>query len=161
MPIRSRSPFRARASLIDRLIDPLPQVTREVRPLRTLTRKQLKETIRRDLAWLLNTRVSLRPRVFDRTDLTVIDYGIPDFGTYYTVNETDQNLLVQRLVRAISAFEPRLKNIRIGVEPQPVNERTVRFVLDAVIVVESVRTPVSFVTVLQEKSGQVEVHEHS
>ncbi len=161
MPLRSRSPFRARASLIDRLIDPLPQVTREVRPLRTLTRKQLKEAIRRDLSWLLNTRVARGARFFDRTELTVIDYGIPDFGTYHTLNETDQKVLLQRLIRAISAFEPRLRNVRVGVEPQTVNERTVRFVLDAVIVVESVRTPVSFMTVLQDKTGQVEVHEHA
>lgn len=158
--VARKSPFEARASLIDRLVDFHPQLYREARPLRTLTRKKLKESIRRDLVWLFNTRTSIPAHLFDNRDLTVIDYGIPDFGSYSPANSDDRDLLAKRLTRAISFFEPRLKNVRIDVEPAMPNEKMLRVIIDAVMVVESVREPVSFLTVLQAKIGTWEVHEN-
>ena len=63
-----KSVFRARASLIDRLVDKNPAVRKERRPLRTLNRKQLKEAVQRDLTWLLNTRTSLKASRFDNRE---------------------------------------------------------------------------------------------
>jgi len=159
MPV-TKTVFKARASLIDRLVDHNPRAKRERRPLRTLSRKKLKEAVRRDLVWLLNTRTSLPGTRYDKRDLTVIDYGIPDFGTYYTASEADRERLIKRLIRALSFFEPRLKKVSISVEPVAINEKALRIGIDAVLVVESVKTPVSFVTVLQEQSTTVDLNEN-
>jgi len=152
--------FRARASLIDRLIDDRPTVQRESRPLRSLTRKQLKAAVRRDLSWLLNTRTSRPGARVDREPPTVIDYGMPDFGAYFTASPADRERMVKRLLRAIEAFEPRLEQVRVAVEPVAVSEKTLKMVIDAVIVVDTVRTPVSFLTVYQDKTGTMEIHAH-
>jgi len=161
MPLSRIKPvFRARASLIDRLVDHQPTVQREPRPLQTLNRKQLKAAVLRDLTWLLNTRTSLPAARFDREELTVIDYGIPDFGTYFTASEPDRERLIRRLIRAISFFEPRLQNVGVSVEPVQRNEKTLKIVIDAVIVVDTVRAPVSFLTVFQDKTGTMEIYEN-
>ncbi|MDD2390575.1 MAG: type VI secretion system baseplate subunit TssE, partial [Desulfobacterales bacterium] len=97
-----KSSFKARASLMDRLVDQHPASHREARPLRTLSRKRLKESLSRDLEWLLNTRTSLPAAVFDEMDLTVIDYGIPDFGSCFTANEEDHKRLAGRVKKAIT-----------------------------------------------------------
>ena len=157
---RSKTVFRARASLIDRLVDMQPAVRREQRPLRTLNRKQLKEAVRRDLTWLLNTRISRKSATFDSDELTVIDYGMPDFGTYFTASPEDRERLVQRMLRSIAYFEPRLQKVGVFVQPMRVNEKNIRMVIDAVIVVDNVRAPVSFLTVFEDSTGTMVVHEN-
>ena len=155
MAIFSKTIFNARASLVDRLVDENPKLSRERRPLRTLNRKRLRESVRRDLTWLLNTRTSLPGARYDKTDLTVIDYGMPDFGAYYTDNEEDHQRLVQRLLRAISVFEPRLQNVKVAVELMRINEKALRVVLDAMLVIDNVKTPVSFLAVLKGETATV------
>ncbi len=157
MPV-AKTFFKARASLIDRMEDHHPRSKREQRPLRTLSRKKLRESVQRDLTWLLNTRTSLPASRFDKRELTVIDYGIPDFGAYHTGSEADRERLIQRLIRALSFFEPRLKKVSISVKPVALNEKALRIGIDALLVVESVKTPVSFVTVLQEQSATVDLN---
>ena len=158
--IKTKRVFRARASLIDRLIDLHPKAQRESKPLRMLGRSGLKESIRRDLSWLLNTRTSLPASEFDDRQLTVIDFGIPDFGSYYTANENDRVKMNRRLVRAISFFEPRLRNVTVAVDTVMLNEKALRIMIDAEMVVEDVRAPVSFLTILQDKSATLEINEN-
>ena len=161
MPLRrGQTVFRVRASLVDRLVDHQPNIRRERRPLRTLNRKQLYASVRRDLTWLLNTRTSLPASRFDKGDLTVIDYGMPDFGTYFTASEPDRERLVRRMIRAISSFEPRLKKVGVSIEPVRVNEKTLTIVIDAIIVVDTVRVPVSFLTVYQDRTGSMDIYEN-
>jgi type VI secretion system protein ImpF len=157
--VEAKSSFFARASLIDRLVDRNPRSQWEAQPLRTLTREELKESVRRDLEWLLNTRTPLPGLLLDKKELTVIDYGIPDFGSYSPTNPDHQKLLAQRITRSISVFEPRLQKVNVTVEPEMPDEKTLTIHLDAVLVVESLSEPVSFRTVLQGQAGRVEIHE--
>jgi len=161
MPLhKQKSVFRARASLIDRLVDNQPAIRKERRPLRTLNRKQLRDAVRKDLTWLLNTRTSLPAYRFDKGDLTVIDYGMPDFGTYFIASEPDRQRLTRRVIRAITSFEPRLQKVGVSIDPVRLNEKSLKIVIDAVIVVDTVRTPVSFLTVFQDKTGTMEIYEN-
>ncbi|MCP4113397.1 MAG: type VI secretion system baseplate subunit TssE [Desulfobacteraceae bacterium] len=150
--------FQARASLIDRLTDLHPESKQEIQPLRTLNRRNLKASLRRDLSWLLNTRTPIPASVFDDKKLTVLDYGIPDFGSYGTANLDDQTLLVKRITKAISAFEPRLRNVRIDVGPKT-NEKTLYMAINALMIVESVREPVFFQTVFQKQTNEWNVND--
>lgn len=146
--------FQARASLIDRLIDLRPDIGQELRPLRAMNRKALKAAIRRDLSWLLNTRTPLPASVFDaKQELTVIDYGIPDFGSYFLKDPDDQRLLIRRLIRVITAFEPRLKQVKAEIIPGENDEKTLFLTISAVLVADSVREPVSFRTVFQKQKN--------
>ncbi|QTA85801.1 type VI secretion system baseplate subunit TssE [Desulfonema magnum] len=158
-----KTAFKSRASLIDRLVDEHPESEREAIPLRTLNKNQLKASIRRDLEWLLNTRTPIPGSLFDRKALTVTDYGVPDFSSYTTTSAVDQQRLAKRLTRAISAFEPRLQNVRVGVEPVIVNEKTLQIVIEvvvkAVVVVDTMRESVSFSTILQKNSEARRVYE--
>lgn len=146
--------FQARASLIDRLIDLRPEVGSEVRPLRALNRRDLKEAVRRDLSWLLNTRSPLPAAAFDaKQELTVIDYGIPDFASCFLKDPDDQKLLARRIARAVTVFEPRLKQVRAEVNPVGTDEKTLFLTITAVMVADSVREPVSFPTVFQKQKN--------
>lgn len=150
----SNGVFQGRASLIDRLIDEAPKRTREPVPLRTLSRKRLRESVRRDLSWLFNTRTPLPGEIFDKTELTVIDFGIPDFGRFQLLSGDDRMLLERRLKRAIEAFEPRLRHVRVRVEPQHLNEKALSVLVQADLVVENVREPVSFRTLYDKEMGE-------
>ncbi len=150
--------FQARASLIDRLTDLRPESKQEIQPLRTLNRRNLKASLRRDLSWLLNTRTPVPASVFDDKGLTVLDYGIPDFGSYTPANQEDQKLLAKRITKAISAFEPRLRHVKIDVHSRRPDEKTLHITINALMVVESVREPVSFQTVFQKQTNEWNVN---
>ena len=111
-------PFRARASLLDRLVDYQPRVGREARPLRTLDKMELMDSIARNVSWIFNTRTSISHEEYDRRELTVLDFGIPDFGAISPANRDDRALVAKRLKKAVAAFEPRLKDVVVFVESQ-------------------------------------------
>lgn len=152
--------FQARVPFIDRLVDINPGEIQESRPFRSMDRHKLKQAVHRDLTWLLNTRTPLPASIFDEKELTVIDYGIPDFGSYSPANAEHLALLAKRITRAISAFEPRLQNVHVIVEPEMADEKTLNLIIDAMLIADSVREPVSFMTVLQSKKGTMELRDN-
>jgi type VI secretion system protein ImpF len=151
--------MKARATIIDRLVDYNPKSGIESVPLRTLSPKALQESIRRDLTWLFNTRTPVTPERFDEKVLTVIDFGIPDFGACCTSNKDHHRLLAERLNRAIAAYEPRLKNISVTIKPEMVSEIALTALIDATVVTEEVRMPVSFVTIFEKNTVDVSIQD--
>lgn len=147
-----------RAPLFDRLVDRDPRWRRELRPLRTLDREGLLESVRRELARLLNTRAPLPPEELAGRQRTVIDYGVPDFANYSPASHDDRRRLAEALRQAIAAYEPRLAQVKVTVEPAPAEEGALVGRIDAVLVVEEVHEPVSFPTIFQGATGEVEVH---
>jgi type VI secretion system protein ImpF len=101
---------RLQPSLLDRLTDDEPQQQQESRLQRVLTLHQLRESVLRDLTWLLNTgnlesaeELTSYPYVAQ----SVVNYGIPDLAglTVKTVSPSE----LERVVRqAILQFEPRI-----------------------------------------------------
>jgi len=110
---------RLQPSLLDRLRDDDPGNTRESRDKRVLSVRKLRESLKRDLAWLLNTGnlsdvqdLSEYPLV----EASVLNYGMPDF-TGTMASSADITDIERRLRHAIITFEPRiLKNsLRVNV----------------------------------------------
>ena len=137
----------ARVLLFDRLVDMEPQSKKEVRPLTTLDKQGLKTSIRRELGRLLNTRcpIPLAPQ----EERTVINYGIPDFSSL-SPNSSDHRTLLESWVRnAIEAFEPRLLDVRVIVEPPARAELTLVVRIDARLQLETIREPVAFSVVMK------------
>ena len=146
------------APLFDRLVDREPQVPAEPRPLRTLDPRGLRESVRRELERMLNTRSSLPvDRLAEREELTVLEYGIPDLSAFSAANEDDQRLLAGLVARAVAAFEPRLRGVRVAFERLEGGQRSLRLRIDAELMTNEVAEPVSFPTLLGLRGGTVEV----
>ncbi|MFL6259199.1 MAG: type VI secretion system baseplate subunit TssE [Thermoanaerobaculia bacterium] len=146
------------APLFDRLVDREPQVPAEPRPLRTLDPRGLRESVRRELERMLNTRSSLPvDRLAERAELTVLEYGIPDLSAFSAANEDDQRLLTGLVARAVAAFEPRLRRVRVAFERLEDGQRSLRLRIDAELMTDEVAEPVSFPALLGLKTGTVEV----
>jgi type VI secretion system protein ImpF len=150
----------ARALLFERLVDYDPKsLTEESRPFRILNRKELKESVRRELGRLLNTRCSIPTHLLGEEERTVLDYGIPDFSSFSAHNADDHQLIAKIIAQSISAFEPRLHQVRVSVERFRDSDRTLWIIIDGVLVIDSVTEPVSFPVILQSKTGMAEVQE--
>jgi type VI secretion system protein ImpF len=148
----------ARALLFDRLVDLEPGSHTEVQPLRVLNREELKESVRRELARLLNTRAPLSAHHASEGERTVTDYGVPDVSALSPQNPDDQRLLALMLSRTIAAYEPRLQQVRVTVEPTPGQPRVLGARIEAVLVVAAIIESVAFPVLLHPKSGEAEVY---
>lgn len=91
----------------------------------------LRLSLRREMDRLFNTRSARTVDAYLQADLSVIDYGLPDVSHLSVQSETDRGLVAQVIVKALSAFEPRLSAVRVEVLA---NERSgVRAVIQAAV----------------------------
>ncbi len=139
-----QTPTDVRAPLLDRLVDEDPRRASETVPKRALTRRQYRDCVRRDLVWLLNTRTTTPSRFAGGEELTVLDYGIPDFGDLFTANRRDWSRLARSIERALRAFEPRLADPAVEVEEQAGDIRRLAVVITATLIAEKDREPFAF-----------------
>jgi len=139
----------ARAGVIDRLVDADPRVTQEPVPFRIVNGQELKESVRREVGWLLNTRC---PPGLDRLahSRSIVNYGVPDLATWSPQSLDDQQELARIFARAISEFEPRLRHIHVRVEDGSAHPRSLRARVEAVLMVGTVMEPVSFSVMLDQ-----------
>jgi type VI secretion system lysozyme-like protein len=143
----------ARAPLLDRLMDLDLAAPTEPQPLRTLTRQELHASVRREVERLLNTRCGLPASLLDTRERTVIDYGIADFSALSPQNAEDRERLARSIAYAIAAFEPRLRQVRVTLEPPHQDmQRVLVARIEAVLVVESVTEPIAFPVVMRDDS---------
>jgi type VI secretion system protein ImpF len=147
-------------SILDRLVDDEPDVSLEAIPTRTQSVRQLKDGLRRDLEWLLNTRrVAVPPsEALKEVNRSLYLYGLPDFTSYALNSPKDQAKLVRFLHTTVKLFEPRLANVKIVALEGPAGKtRTLRFRIDGLLIMDPAPEHVSFDTVLELTSGQYEV----
>ena|SRR5262252_3364162 len=149
----------ARVPLFDRLVDLCPELADDERPFRILDRNQLKASIRRELERLLNTRCSLPLHRVGEEERSVINYGIPDFSSLSAQNADDHALISSVMSRTITAFETRLRNVSVEVQPIPRCENALYVSIDAVMSVGWFNEPVYFPVVLNNKNGTAEIHD--
>src|SRR5436305_14373809 len=86
-------------SVFDRLIDTEPMSSREPAPTRAQSVRQLRESVRRDLEWLLNTRrVAVPPpEGLREVNRSVYVYGLPDFSAFSLSSASDQAKLTREI----------------------------------------------------------------
>ena len=153
--LRPRNIEGAKAPLFDRLVDLDPKSQTESRPFRTLNRLELRESVLRELGWLLNTRCPIPVHLLYDRERSIIDYGIPNFSHLVPQSGDDQKRLAWVLSRTIDAFEPRLSGVRVAVTPDPTNPMALQFQIEANLVVGAGTEPVSFPAVIHPKTGEV------
>jgi len=156
---RSDNEVRVTLSVLDRLIDYEPEVSREAVASRSKNLRQLKQSLRRDLEWLLNTRqlVGGIPSELKETKKSVLAFGLPDFTNLTIDSADDQKLVKHEIEEAVKNFEQRLEGVTVSVEPIDSLQRILRFRIDARLKIDPAPEPVTFDTVLLLGSGQYQV----
>ncbi|MEY4210667.1 MAG: hypothetical protein RLZ92_1048 [Pseudomonadota bacterium] len=109
---------RLQPSLLDRLTDFAPDQVLESREQRVLSFRQIKQSVLRDLSWLLNT--SALDSLQDLTDYpyvaqSVINYGMPAMSGS-NLSSINPQKLQRRIKQVIADFEPRILKETLKVE---------------------------------------------
>lgn len=152
---RKSQPDPARAGLLDRLADTDPEALEESRPLRTYSREQLIDSIISELNRIFNTRCIVPKKELKQRERSVLDYGVSDYTGMNTRALDDHQTLARTLKEAITRFEPRLQQVKVSVDPNPPNERSLVVLVEALLQYGNVREPVSFPITVRNESGQV------
>jgi type VI secretion system lysozyme-like protein len=147
-----------RALLFERLAGDKPPAREEgARPFRIHETAALKESVRRELARLLNTRSTAPLDARGGDEMSVLEYGVPDFSSLSALSGDDRNRLAAAVARAITVFEPRLRDVRVLAEGLRSNDRALILRLDALLVVGEHAEPVSFPLLIRAASGEIEL----
>lgn len=125
---------------------------------RTLDRRGLRESVRRELELLFNTRSFFPAHRLPGAPLTVIDYGIPPLTDFSPRNPTHQEDLAAALRIAVETYEPRLRAVRVRVIPPPEDQIALAVSIEAELIADAVPEPVSFVLGIDVREGKVEVN---
>jgi type VI secretion system protein ImpF len=149
----------APASILDRLIDLDPDVSREPVPFRLQDIRQVKTSVVRDLENLLNTKwlVAEPPGAFRNLRESLWLYGLRDFSADNPKAPAVRQQLRREIERTISRFEPRLRSVSVQLDAESEKERTLRFRISAMLIVEPLSEPVTFDTVLDVNRAQFKV----
>ncbi len=123
----------------------------------------LRATVRRELAWLLNTTnlgaaIDLEP--YPEIKTSVLNYGVPDLAG----KSVSRRLILQRareIRAAIQAFEPRFEESTLSVEISDKIERdnALTFVINGDVRSAVRAIPVKFRTDVESDTGSVTVRE--
>ncbi len=155
------SEIRITPSIVDRLLDFEPKVSTEAPKSRSQGLRELKQSVRRDLEWLLNTRHTADkvPEGLEELNKSLAIYGLPDFTGLSSKSIDDRKTLIRDIETALRIFEPRFMNLKVILEEINSVERGVKFRIQATLRVEPTPEPVVFDTILQVGSGAFEVKE--
>ncbi len=137
--------------MLDRLVDLEPRQSQEPPKSRSTSLHELKQAVRRDLEWLLNTRCHLEPLddKLEEAPKSVAFYGLPDFTAVSVRNHNEQKRMTRAIEDSIRIFEPRFINLKVTLEPISDIERQLRFRIEATLDIEPTPEPIVFDSVLQ------------
>lgn len=146
-------------SIFDRLIDRNPSISSETPKSQSQVIHELKISLRRDLENLLNTRWSCSswPPDYEELDLSLINYGIPDFTGVNMGSPDNQKRLIEIVKKAIRNFEPRLIKFSIEIKHSESLDRMLSFRVDGLLQAEPFPEQVVFDTSLDVHSSEFEV----
>src|SRR5262249_26747010 len=147
-------------SVLDGLIDNEPDIRREAPRSRNQLLRDLKQTVRRDLENLLNTRIRCVPWAPEMKYLkqSLVNYGIPDLTGSSPVSPKEREEFRRTIEAVVKQYEVRLKKLRVRlIDATDSIDRTIRFHIDAVLQAEPAPEPISFDSTLRLATGAFEV----
>ncbi len=145
-------------SVLDRLIDEDIRI-QDKQLTRSESLRKLRDGVRRDLEWLLNTRHPVIAAPPDsQLARSLYMYGIPDVTSMSSKNIHDRQSLVQAMQDTIIRFEPRIANPRVTLAPEQ-NEKlpVLKFVIEGLLRVDPSPEQLSFGAVVELASGECRV----
>lgn len=158
---RSDNEIRVTPSVFDRLLDYEPKNKHEAPKSASISLRELKDSVKRDLEWLLNARCypDEIDDALEEVPKSVVAFGLPDFTGLSAKSSNELSGLEESIELAIRTFEPRFKDLKITVEPISNTDRTLRFKIEAYLDTDPTPEPITFDTVLALGSGDFEVKE--
>jgi type VI secretion system protein ImpF len=118
-----------------------------------------KDSVKRDLEWLLNTRqvVDDRLPLYPEVSRSVYAYGLPDITSINVGAIHDQNELLRRMERCIEFFDKRLTKTEILLDPMVGLNRVLRFSISGLVLMDPAPEEIVIDTILDPTSGEYEV----
>jgi type VI secretion system protein ImpF len=118
-----------------------------------------RESLKRDLEWLLNTRqpVIRELEAYPGAAASVFNYGFPDLHSFDGSPGREQGALPLALERCIRNFEPRISMPRVSLTRSDMLSRSLKFHIEGQIKYENMDEEIKFDTVLELISGEYEV----
>ena len=114
--------------------------------------RELKKSISRDIEVLLNTRRELlegAPTEYTEINNSLLMFGLPDFTSYSLLNPEHRKVMRRSVEEALTKFEPRLKSVRVTLEPPSKFDVAIHFRIEALLRLDPAPEPVSFDAALQ------------
>lgn len=153
---------KLRPSILDRLIDQDPETSMDVEKSRFVQLTELRNSVRRDLESLLNTRCRVVSplETLEETQDTIMNYGLPDLATVNMLNLDQQQDFAKKVEDILKTYEPRFKSVNVQyVTSHDQSDRTMRFRIDAVIWADPAPEIVVFDSVLEPILRTVKVED--
>jgi len=136
-------------SLLDRLTEEPPPRSRSD------SVAKYRESVRRDVEWLLNTRRVVHPAPEELQEVrhSLYHYGLPDVSSLPADSPESSLRLVRWIEEAVELFEPRLSAVRVSaVRASDESSRRFHFLIDAQLEMEPDPEQVVFDTYLEVAS---------
>jgi type VI secretion system protein ImpF len=146
-------------SVLDRLIDRVPESSVEGAASAWEEMRQIKTALCRDLSVLLNTRRGEPEFDADFAEATnsILTFGVADFTARNLKNRVDQDGVRLSLERAIRQFEPRITRVTVTVQEADAAAPVLRFEISASLVIDNGAEDIVFDAALHRDSRRVSV----
>jgi len=151
-------------SVLDRLLDFEPRVAGDPPLSWTESVARLRNSVRRDLEWLLNTRRISEPAPddFPEVQASVYHYGLADITSLNRDARGTPETLRRRIEECVRLFEPRLSNVQVVIREGSADARQrLHFAIQALLEMEPDPERVMFDTVLETGTGSFSVRGES
>ena len=155
---------KLRPSILDRLIDNDPNNNVEIDRDQHQKLKDLRDSVRRDLVNLLNTRFRMVEPDDELVEVrkSLLNYGLPDLATVNISDKVKRKEFIDHLETVLIDFEPRFKSVKVNyMENSDSLDRTLRFRIDAILYADPSPEMVVFDSILEPVSRTVNVEETS
>jgi type VI secretion system protein ImpF len=156
---------RLQPVLLDRLTDLDPECREEGRDKRIMSLQQLRQSVVRDLGWLLNSTsldVHVDMQAYPHARRSVLNYGLASVSGV-TVSGMDAPGLERKLLQAILNFEPRLQpdtlRTRVAVAEEQMNNHAVCFNIEADLWAQPLPLHLYIRTAIEFDTGKVHVQD--
>jgi type VI secretion system protein ImpF len=142
---------RLQPSLLDRLTDHAPTRLKDPPDSQSVTSAQLRQSVLRDLASLLNTSNLATIEDLSKTPLvakSTLSYGIPGFAGLLD-SSARTNVMERELADAIRAFEPRVRPESLRVRTRGQRDGAVVFEVEGEVWAQPVPLPLFLETSIE------------
>jgi type VI secretion system protein ImpF len=141
-------------SVLDRL-----STTEDWPATRAQSIRFLRDSIKRNLEWLLNTRCPPIAGIqgYPLARHTVIYYGLLDLGSLSLGSNDDQQRLLHRIAEMVEHSESRLTEVQVRLEEGDLQKKKLRFHIGARMQMKPSPEEIAFDTVLDLATGEYKV----
>ena len=144
------------ASILDRLIDYEPELSRESSRSQAASFREIKRSVIRDIENLLNAKRNILPvpTAYHHVEKSLFTFGLKDYSADSPTSSFLRKKLLRDVQKTLTKFEPRLRNVSVHLVPLEKEEQGIAFRISGVLVVHPIAEPVIFDTHFNSNRGE-------